>query len=59
MAILRRTERAMAKSMYKVKLVDRKNMQKLMEILGLRETLDRMTIANGLRWYGHVIIIIY
>ena len=26
-----------------------------MEILGLKETLDRMAKANGVRWYGHVI----
>ena len=26
-----------------------------MEILGLRETSDRMAKANGVRWYGHVI----
>ena len=28
---------------------------KLMEMLGLKETLDRLSKANGLRWYGHVI----
>ena len=26
-----------------------------MEMLGLKETLDRMAKANGVRWYGHVI----
>ena len=55
MAILRSTERAMVKSMCRVKLVDRKNREDLMEILGLKETLDRMAKANGVRWYGHVI----
>ena len=24
-------------------------------MLGLKETLDRMAKANGVRWYGHVI----
>ena len=48
-----RTERAMGRSMCGVKLVDRKNMEELMEMLGLKETLDRMAKANGLRWYGH------
>ena len=38
MAILRRTERAMVRSMCGVKLVDRKNMEELMEMLGLRVT---------------------
>ena len=55
MAILRKTERAMVRSMSKVKLVDRKKMEDLMEMLGLKETLDRMAKANGVRWYGHVI----
>ena len=55
MAILRRIERAMVKSMCGVKLVDRKNMEELMEMLGLKETLDRMAKANGVRSYGNAI----
>ena len=35
--------------------MDRKSMKELMEVLGLKETLDRMAKANGVRWYGHVI----
>ena len=54
MAIMR-TERAMVRLMCGVKLVDRKNTLELMEMLGLRKTLDRMAKANVLRWYGHVI----
>ena len=54
MAILRRSERATVRSMCGVKLVDRKKMEELMEMLGLKETLDRMAKANGVRWYGHV-----
>ena len=50
MAILRRTERAMVRSMCALKLVDRKNMEELKEMLGLKETLDRMAKANGVRW---------
>ena len=41
MVILRRTERAMVRSMCGVKLVDRKKMEDLMELLGLKETLDK------------------
>ena len=37
-----------------VKLVDRK-MEDLLEMLSLKETLDRMAKENGVRWYGHVI----
>ena len=43
------------KSMCGVKLVDRKKMEELMEMLGLQETLDRIAKANGVRWYGHAI----
>ena len=56
MAMLRRAEKAMVRSMCRVKLVDKKNMENLMEMLDKKETLDRMAKANGLRWYGHVII---
>ena len=55
MAILRKTERAMERSMFGVKLVDGKNTEELMEMLDLKKTLDRMAKANGVRWYGHVI----
>ena len=55
MSILRRTERAVVRSMCGVKLVNRKKMEELMEMLGLKKTLDRMAKANGVRWYGHVI----
>ena len=55
MAILRRTERAMVRSMCGVKLVDRKKMEDLMEMLGLKETLNKIAKANGVRWYGHVL----
>ena len=47
MAILRRTERALVRSVSGVKLVDRKKMEALMEMLGLKETLDRMAKVNG------------
>ena len=55
MAILRRTKKAMVRSMCGVKLVDRKNTEELMKMLGWKETLDRMAKANGVRWYGHMI----
>ena len=38
MVILRRTERAMVRSMSGAKLVDRKNTEELMKMLGLKET---------------------
>ena len=54
MAILR-IQRAMMRSMCGVKLVDRKKMEDPMGMLSLKETLDIMVKANGVRWYGHVI----
>ena len=55
MAISRRTERAMVRSMCGVKLVDRKNNEELTEMLGLEETLDKMAKVNGVLWYEHVV----
>ena len=55
MAILKRSERAMVRSMCGLKLVNRKKMEDLVEMLGLKETWDRMVKTNGVRWYGHVI----
>ena len=37
------------------KVVDRKTTEEQMGILGLKETIDRLAIANGVRWYGHVL----
>ena len=55
MIILRRTERTMVRSMCGVKLVYGKNTEDLMKMLGLKETLDKMALANGVRWCGHVV----
>ena len=35
--------------------MDRKNNEKLMEILGLKKTFDKMTKVNGVLWYEHVV----
>ena len=53
-AILRRTERAMV-SMCGQKVVDRKTTEEQMDMLGLKETIDRLATANGVRWYGNVL----
>ena len=50
MAILRRTNRAMSGA----KLMEKKRTEDLMEMLGLKETVQ-MAKANGVRWYGHVL----
>ena len=53
-AILRR-ERLMVRMMCGVKLVDKRNTEELMDMLGLKEAADKLTRVNGVRWYGHVL----
>ena len=48
-AILRRTERAMVRAMCGQKVVDRKTTEEQMDMLGLKETIDRLATANGVR----------
>ena len=55
MAILRRTERVMAQAMCGVKLLDRRNSEDLMDMLGIKESLDRTAEASSMRWYSHVL----
>ena len=54
-AILRRTERAMIRVMCGVKLLDQRNSDELMDMLGIKESLDRMAKASSMRWYSHVL----
>ena len=51
MAILRRTERAMIRAM----CGDRRNSEELMDMLGIKESLDRMAKSSSIRWYGRVL----
>ena len=55
MAILRRTERAKIRAMCGVKLLDQRNSEELMDLLGIKDSLDRMAKASSIRWYGHVL----
>ena len=55
MAILRRAERAMIRALCGVKLLDRRNSEVLIDMLGIKESLDRMAKATSTRWYGHVL----
>ena len=48
-AILRRTERAMVRAMCGQKVVDRKATEEQMDMLELKETVDRLETANGVR----------
>ena len=38
-----------------VKLVDKRNTEKLVDVLGLKEAADKLARANGVRWYRHVL----
>ena len=55
MAISERTESVMLRSMCAVKLVDRKNNEELMKMLGLEEILDKMAKINGVLRHGQVV----
>ena len=54
-AILRRTERAMVRAKCGQKVVDRNTTGEQMDMLGLKETIDRLATVNGIRWYGHAL----
>ena len=54
-ASLRRTERAMVRAMCGQKVVHRKTTEKQMDMLELKETIDRLATVNGVRWHGHVL----
>ena len=45
----------MVRAMCGQKIVDRKTNEEQMDMLGLKETIDRLATANGVRWYGHVL----
>ena len=51
-AFLRQTERAVIRAMCCVKLMDKKNTEELMVMLGLKET-NKLAKANSMCWYGH------
>ena len=53
--ILRRAKRSMVRVMCGVKLVNKRNTEELMDMLGLKEAPDNLARANGVRWYGHVL----
>jgi len=44
----------MVRTICRMKLMDRKNTNEL-DMLGLNETLNKMTIASGVRWFGNAL----
>ena len=45
----------MVRAMCGQKVVDRQTTEEQMNMLGLKETIDWLATANGVRWYGHVL----
>ena len=45
----------MVRAMCGQKVVDRKTTEEQMDMLGMKETIDQLATANGVRWYGHVL----
>ena len=37
------------------KVVDKKTTEEQMDMLRLKETIDRLATVNGVRWFGHVL----
>ena len=54
MAILR-TEKALMRAMCRVKMIEKRRSQELISLLGLKDTLNGLARASGVRWYGHVL----
>ena len=48
-ANLRRLERSMVRTMYGVKLVDKRNTEELTDMLGLKEAADKLAMASGMK----------
>ena len=45
----------MVRTMCGQKVVDRKTTKEQMDMLGLKETIDRLATVNRVIWYGHVL----
>ena len=43
------------RAMYGVQIKDRKRSMDFMFMLGLKETIDQLAMANRVRWYGDVL----
>ena len=54
-AIFKRAESSIVRAMCGVKLVDKRNLMELIDILRLKEAADKPARANGVRCYGHVL----
>ena len=55
MGILRMTEGSMVRAMCGVQLKDRKRSRDLLFMLGLKESIDQLAMANSVHLYAHVL----
>ena len=55
MGILRDTERSMVRAICGAQLKDRKRSTDLMFMLGLKESIDQLAMANSACWYDHAL----
>ena len=55
MGFLRRTPASMVRAVCGVQLKDRNRSMDFMSMLGLSETMDQLTTANSVHWYGRVL----
>ena len=52
---LKKTERAMVKSVCGVKLMDKKSTKDQMQMLDMNETIDQLAKVSCVRWNGHAL----
>ena len=50
-----RTEKAIMRAMCGVKIIEKRRSKELMSFLGLKDTLNGLARAGGVRWYEHVL----
>ena len=53
--VILRTEKVIMRAMCGVKLIEKRRSQELVSLLGLKDTLDGLARANGVRWHGHIL----
>ena len=46
---------ALMRAMCGVKMIEKRRSEELMSLLSLKDTLDGLARASGVRWYGHVL----
>ena len=50
MAILRKTKKAMMRARCGIKMIEKRKSQEIISLLGLKDALDDLARASGVRW---------